>query len=115
MTLPQSSSDEEEDLPLRHRQSRVYDAEKIRQEFIKSQGALTTPVNQASSAIETTSQAKPDQSNAGFQDYLKSLDHEQLDQVLNEVLIEVRSRESEQVKRDVLTHSQKLRLRRQTE
>jgi hypothetical protein len=47
---------------------------------------------------------------ARLQGYLKSLDEEQLDEVLNEVLQEIRSRESEQMKKDVLTHSQKLRL-----
>jgi cobalamin biosynthesis Co2+ chelatase CbiK len=40
--------------------------------------------------------------------YLKSLNSDELDQVLNEVLHEIRSRESEQMKKDVLTHSQKL-------
>jgi hypothetical protein len=42
--------------------------------------------------------------------YLKSLDKEQLNQVLDEVLTECRRRESEQIKRDILTHSQSLRL-----
>ena len=40
--------------------------------------------------------------------YLKTLDSDELDQVLNEVLQEIRSRETEQMKTDVLTHSQKL-------
>jgi hypothetical protein len=40
--------------------------------------------------------------------YLKTLNSEELDAVLNEVLQEIRSRESEQMKKDVLTHSQKL-------
>ena len=44
--------------------------------------------------------------------YLKKLDPDELDQVLNEVLQEIRSRETEQMKKDVLTHSQKLRLTR---
>ncbi len=44
--------------------------------------------------------------------YLKSLNPDELDEVLNEVLQEIRSRESEQMKKDVLTHSQKLRLTR---
>ncbi len=100
-----------EDLPLRHRQSRVYDAEKIRQEFIQSQGSLP-PDAELPASQETPRQAEPDQTGASIQDYLKSLDQEQLDQVLSEVLTEVRSRESEQMKRDVLTHSQKLRLQR---
>jgi hypothetical protein len=48
--------------------------------------------------------------NARLLGYLKSLNSEELDQVLNEVLQEIRSRETEQIKKDVLTHSQKLRL-----
>jgi hypothetical protein len=47
---------------------------------------------------------------ATLQGYLKSLDEPQLDQALNEILGEIRRRESEQMKRDVLTHSQALRL-----
>jgi len=47
---------------------------------------------------------------ARLQGYLKSLDEKQLDEVLDEVLEEIRSRETEQMKKDVLTHSQKLRL-----
>jgi len=100
-----------EDLPLRHRQSRVYDAEKIRQEFILSQGSLS-PSREMPASHETPLQAEPEPTGATIQDYLKSLDQEQLDQVLSEVLTEVRSRDSEQMKRDVLTHSQKLRLQR---
>ena len=50
------------------------------------------------------------QHNGKLQAYLKSLDHDQLDQALNEILGEIRRRESEQMKRDVLTHSQALRL-----
>jgi len=42
--------------------------------------------------------------------YLKTLNPDELDQVLNEVLHEIRSRETEEMKKDVLTHSQKLRL-----
>ena len=49
---------------------------------------------------------------ARLQGYLKSLDEKQLDEVLDEVLQEIRSRETEQMKKDVLTHSQKLRLHR---
>ena len=44
--------------------------------------------------------------------YLKTLDSDELDQVLNEVLQEIRNRETEQMKADVLTPSQKLRLTR---
>ncbi len=54
----------------------------------------------------------PEPETARLQGYLKSLDEEQLDEVLSEVLEEIRSRESEQMKKDVLTHSQKLRLTR---
>lgn len=46
--------------------------------------------------------------------YLKGLDEEQLDHVLNEVLNECRRRESDKIKKDVLTHSQSLRLRNVT-
>ena len=53
-----------------------------------------------------------DQENARLQGYLKSLDQDGLEEVLNEVLEEIRRRETEQMKKDVLTHSQKLRLRR---
>ncbi len=53
---------------------------------------------------------KNDQETARLQGYLKSLDEQELDEVLNEVLEEIRSRETEQMKKDVLTHSQKLRL-----
>ncbi len=44
--------------------------------------------------------------------YLQTLTPDELDDVLNEVLEEVRRREVEEVKRDILTHSQKLRLTR---
>jgi hypothetical protein len=54
----------------------------------------------------------PEPETARLQGYLKSLDEEQLDEVLNEVLEEIRTRETEQMKKDVLTHSQKLRLHR---
>ncbi len=53
-----------------------------------------------------------EQENARLQGFLKNLDSDELDQVLNEVLQEIRSRETEQMKKDVLTHSQKLRLTR---
>jgi hypothetical protein len=46
--------------------------------------------------------------NARLLGYLKTLDPGELDEVLNEVLQEIRSRETEQMKKDVLTHSQKL-------
>jgi hypothetical protein len=45
--------------------------------------------------------------------YLKTLNSDELDEVLNEVLQEIRSRETEEIKKDVLSHSQRLpRLRR---
>ena len=40
--------------------------------------------------------------------YLRSLDKDELNLVLNEVLIEQRSRDSEQLKKDFLTHSKSL-------
>jgi hypothetical protein len=43
--------------------------------------------------------------------YLKSLNAEELDELLKQVLIECRSRETEQIKADILSHSQELRLR----
>jgi len=46
--------------------------------------------------------------NARLLGYLKSLNSDELDEVLNEVLHEIRTRETEQMKKDVLTHSQKL-------
>ena len=54
----------------------------------------------------------PEPETARLQGYLKSLGEDELDEVLDEVLAEIRTRESEQMKKDVLTHSQKLRLRR---
>jgi hypothetical protein len=51
-----------------------------------------------------------EQENARLLGYLKSLSTEELDEVLNEVLQEIRNRETEAMKKDVLTHSQKLRL-----
>jgi hypothetical protein len=51
-----------------------------------------------------------EQQTGTLQAYLKSLDHDQLDQALNDILGEIRRRECEQMKRDVLTHSQALRL-----
>jgi hypothetical protein len=53
-----------------------------------------------------------DEETTRLQGYLKSLNSDELDQVLDEVLQEIRSRETEQMKKDVLTHSQKLRLTR---
>ena len=46
--------------------------------------------------------------NARLLGYLKTLNPGEFDEVLNEVLQEIRSRETEQMKTDVLTHSQKL-------
>jgi hypothetical protein len=43
--------------------------------------------------------------------YLKRLDKDQLNSVLDEVLTECRRRDSEQIKKDILTHSQSLRLK----
>jgi hypothetical protein len=40
--------------------------------------------------------------------YLKTLDEDELDEVLKEVLQEIRSRHSERIKTDVLSHSQRL-------
>ena len=116
--MPLPSPDEvplQEDLPLRNRQSRVYDAEKIRQEFIQSQVPSAPPDCETPTPDEAPQQVDTVSSGAALQEYLRSLSQEQLDQVLNEVLTEVRTRESEQMKRDVLTHSQKLRLRRESD
>ena len=46
--------------------------------------------------------------------YLKQLDEDQLHRVLDEVLTECRRRESDKIKKDVLTHSQSLRLKKPT-
>jgi hypothetical protein len=43
--------------------------------------------------------------------YLKQLDEDQLHRVLDEVLTECRRRESDKIKKDILTHSQSLRLK----
>ena len=51
-----------------------------------------------------------EQTTGKLEGYLKSLDEVQLDEALNEVLAEMRRRESDQMKKDVLTHSQSLRL-----
>jgi hypothetical protein len=56
----------------------------------------------------------PEQKNGMLLGYLKTLTEEQLDQALNEVLAEMRKRESDQIKKDVLTHSQSLRLNKLT-
>jgi hypothetical protein len=50
---------------------------------------------------------------ARLQGYLKALNPDELDEVLTEVLAEIRTRETEQLKKDVLTHSQKLRISRE--
>jgi hypothetical protein len=50
---------------------------------------------------------RSDQNGPALGAYLKSLDKEQLSQVLDEVLTECRRRESEQIKKDILTHSQR--------
>jgi hypothetical protein len=46
--------------------------------------------------------------------YLKQLDEDQLNRILDEVLTECRRRESDKIKKDILTHSQSLRLNRPT-
>jgi len=51
---------------------------------------------------------------SGFAPYLKQLDEDQLNRVLDEVLTECRRRESDKIKKDVLTHSQSLRLKKPT-
>jgi hypothetical protein len=43
--------------------------------------------------------------------YLEKLDEAQLHRVLDEVLTEYRRRESDKLKKDILTHSQSLRLK----
>jgi hypothetical protein len=44
--------------------------------------------------------------------YLKQLDEDQLNRVLDEVLTECRRRESDKIKQEILSHSQALRLKR---
>jgi hypothetical protein len=51
---------------------------------------------------------------AALAPYLKKLDKDQLNRVLDEVLTECRRRESEQIKKDILTHSQSLRLKKES-
>lgn len=46
-----------------------------------------------------------------LQTYLTSLDTVCLNHTLNEVLTELRKRESEKIKKDVVTHTQSLRLK----
>jgi hypothetical protein len=55
---------------------------------------------------------EPEPERPRLEAYLQTLTPDELDEVLNEVLEEVRRREVDEVKRDVLTHSQKLRLTR---
>ncbi len=55
-----------------------------------------------------------DSSAVPLKTYLRSLDKDQLDQVLKEVLEELRTRESDLIKKDVLRHSQLLRGQRLT-
>ena len=43
--------------------------------------------------------------------YLEKLNEEQLHRILNEVLTECRKREADKIKKDILTHSQSLRLK----
>jgi hypothetical protein len=43
--------------------------------------------------------------------YLERLDEVQLNQVLDEVLTECRKREADKLKKEILTHSQSLRLK----
>jgi hypothetical protein len=56
----------------------------------------------------------PDQDREALLGYLKSLSHHDLDELLNEVLVEIRSRESDELKKDILRHSQKLSMGRRT-
>ncbi len=44
--------------------------------------------------------------------YLKQLDEDQLNRILDEVLTECRRREADKLKKDILTHSQSLRLKK---
>jgi hypothetical protein len=44
--------------------------------------------------------------------YLKQLDEEQLNRILDEVLTECRRREADKIKQDILSHSQAIRLNR---
>jgi hypothetical protein len=44
--------------------------------------------------------------------YLKELDEEQLSRILDEVLTECRRREADKIKKDILSHSQAIRLTR---
>ncbi len=42
--------------------------------------------------------------------FLKQVDEEQLNRILDEVLTECRRREADKLKKDILTHSQAIRL-----
>jgi hypothetical protein len=44
--------------------------------------------------------------------YLKRMDEQQLHRILDEVLTECRRREADKIKKDILSHSQALRLNR---
>ena len=44
--------------------------------------------------------------------YLKQLDEDQLSRILDEVLTECRRREADKIRKDILTHSQSLRLKK---
>jgi hypothetical protein len=46
--------------------------------------------------------------------YLKQLDEDQLNRILDEVLTECRRREADKIKKEILSHSQQIRLNRPT-
>ncbi len=52
----------------------------------------------------------PDMGVPALAPYLKQLDEEQLNRILDEVLTECRRREADKIKKDILTHSQAIRL-----
>ncbi|HUB68480.1 MAG TPA: hypothetical protein VL981_13425 [Candidatus Methylacidiphilales bacterium] len=90
--------------PFASKESRVREAEKIRQDFIKSKG-IQAPLHLADQQQNDQGTVSSEQVKATLMTYVKALDKEQLNDVLNEILDEMRRREAEQIKQDLLRNS----------
>ena len=98
-------------------EDRVREAENLRQEYTKSkERARLSQLKKSDSYASSVSlepEKKPEANSyeSQLEVALKEVDKTDLNHLLNLVLTELRSRESDQIKKDVLTHSKKLRFK----
>ena len=82
----------------------------IRHDFIKCQGSMTIAAADPNPPWSPL-RMSDEMGIPALGSYLEKLDEAQLNRVLDEVLTECRKREADKLKKDILTHSQSLRLK----